>query len=51
MVDILRADDFLLQFLFLALEVGDARRVSMSFVSTRRLPTNHGSRMPRLENA
>jgi serine/threonine protein kinase len=28
MVDILRADDFLLRFLFLALEVGDLRRVA-----------------------
>jgi len=47
MVDILRADDFLLQFLFLALEVGDARRVAQGLaVLGGQLASLGSARMP-----
>ena len=47
MVDILRADDFLLRFLLLALEVGDLRRVAQGLaVLSGQLASLGRSRMP-----
>ena len=47
MVDILRADDFLLRFLFIALEVGDVRRVAQGLAMLGgQLASLGSSRMP-----
>jgi len=47
MVDILRADDFLLRFIFIALEVGDLRRVAQGLaVLGGQLASLGSSRMP-----